>query len=225
MATLRKELARWFGVLILSGTLPAQFHLGSRNAAPPVTPQFDYYVLSLAWAPEFCAQPGEAGANPRECASGRGIAFVVHGLWPEAREGKSAESCGPPKTVSKALVNDLLPYMMSPGLIQHEWATHGTCTGLTQDDYFTKVLLARAALQIPVQITSITGTETESPSQIEAQFQGSNPAFPPGAFRAACRSGAFTEIRACFDKGLKARACTASAGECTSPTVTLLPPR
>jgi ribonuclease T2 len=246
MATLRKELAWRFGVLsgsrraktaslalILSGTLAAlfgQFHLGSRTAPAPVSGQFDYYVLSLSWAPEFCAQPGEAGANPivnnpRECASGRGIAFVVHGLWPESREGKSPESCGPAKTVSKRLVNDLLPYMLSPGLIQHEWATHGTCTGLMQDDYFTKVLLARSAVQIPVQITSITGTETESPSQIEEQFEGSNPVFPPGAFRTACRSGAFTEIRACFNKGLKARACTASAGECTSPTLTIRPPR
>jgi ribonuclease T2 len=115
--------------------------------------------------------------------------------------------------------------MPSPSLIQHEWATHGTCTGLTQDAYFTKVLLARSAVQIPVQVTSISGTETESPSQIEAQFEGSNPAFPQGAFRTACRSGAFTEIRACFDKGLKGRACTASAGECSSPTVTIRPPR
>jgi len=237
MATLQKELARWFGVgwsglvsgtlfaLIFSGTLLAQFHLGSRNNPAPVSGQFDYYLLSLSWAPEFCAQPGEAEANPRECASGRNVRFVVHGLWPEAREGKAPESCGPTKPVAKGLVNGLLPYMPSPALIQYEWTTHGTCTGLTQDEYFTKVLLARSSVQIPVQISSITGTETESPSQIEAQFEGSNPASPPGAFRTACRSDAFTEIRACFDKGLKARVCTESAGECTSPMVTIRPPR
>jgi ribonuclease T2 len=233
MVSLRQELAAGLGVvtggllaLILSGTLLAQFHLGSGSTPPPaVSANFDYYILSLSWAPEFCAQPGESAANPRECASGRGTAFVVHGLWPQSREGKSPESCGPSKTVSKGLVNDLLPYMPSSALIQHEWTTHGTCTGLTQDAYFTKVLLARSAVQAPVQITSITGTETESPSQIEEQFEGSNPAFPPGAFRTVCRSGALTEVRACFDKGLKAQDCTPSAGECTSPMLTIRPPR
>jgi len=200
-------------VLILSVTLPAQ----SRP--------FDYYVLSLSWAPEFCAQPGEAAANPRECPAGRGLGFVVHGLWPEASSGKSPESCGPSKTVSKGLINQVLPYMPSPGLIQHEWATHGTCTGFTADEYFTKILLARAAVQIPVQLSAITGTETESPNQIEEQFAAANPAFPKGAFRTSCRGNAFTETRTCFDKDLKSRACTASVGECASPTVTIRPPR
>jgi ribonuclease T2 len=187
--------------------------------------QFDYYVLSLSWAPEFCAQPGEAAANPLECAPGRRVRFIVHGLWPEANEGKSPESCGPSKAVSKGLVNDLLLYMPSPGLIQYEWATHGTCSGLNQDAYFTKVLLARAAVQIPVQLASIGTAETESPAQVEAQFAGANPSFPKGAIRTSCRNGALTEVRACFDKELRARVCTASAGECTAAAVTIRPPR
>lgn len=202
-------------ILALSCSLSAQV----RGAAG----QFDYFVLSLSWAPEFCAQPGEAASNPRECVPG--VRFVVHGLWPEANSGRSPESCGPVKKVSGGLVNDILPYMPSPGLIQHEWATHGTCTGWSQDEFFTKIILARAAVQIPVQITAIGQTETESPAQIEEQFAGSNPSFPKGAFRTACRGAALTEVRACFDKDLKARACTASVGECASATVTIRPPR
>ena len=209
----------------LAGALRAQFHRSTGNAPTAVPGKFDYYLLSFSWAPEFCALPGEATVNPRECASGRGTGFVLHGLWPEANQGRSPESCGPSKAVSKGLVNGLLPYMLSPGLIQHEWATHGTCTGLTQDDYFTRVLLARATVQIPVQISSIRQMETESPTQIEEQFAGSNPSFPKGAFRTACRNGALTEMRACLDKDLKGRACTVSAGECSSPTVTIRPPR
>lgn len=150
--------------------------------------------------------------------------FAVHGLWPEANVGKSPETCGPATKVPKGLVNQLLPYMPSASLIQHEWATHGTCTGLTVDDFFTKVLLARAAVQVPVQISSIAAVETESPTEIETEFAGANPGFPKGAFRTACRSGALTEVRACFDKNIKGLACTASAGECASPTVTIGPP-
>ncbi len=196
---------------------------GRRFAQP--TGVFDYYVLSLSWVPEFCSQAAEAAANPRECAAGRNQGFVVHGLWPQANSGRSPESCAPAKKVPRGLVNQLLSYIPSPGLIQHEWATHGTCTGLAMDDYFTKVMLARSAVQIPVQISAITVAGTESPGQIEKQFAGSNPSFPEGAFRVSCRGGALTEVRACFDKALKPRACTVSAGECRSGAVSILPPR
>jgi ribonuclease T2 len=204
-------------VLLAAGLCMAML-LVAQRAAP-----FDYYLLSLSWAPEFCAQPGEAAANPLECGEGKG--FVVHGLWPEANQGKSPESCGAAKSVPKSLVNDMLKYMPSASLIRHEWATHGTCSGLSQGEYFTKVMLARASVQIPVQISSLGQSTTESPGEIEAQFGAANPSFPEGAVRTACQSGKLSEVRVCFDKNLNALACTASAGECTTQAVTILSPR
>ncbi len=204
--------------LVLSGAIGAQ----ERVQAPGA---FDYFVLSLSWAPEFCDQPGEAARNPQECAPGRNIGFIVHGLWPEAVEGRSPESCGPAKSVSRGIVNSMLGSMPSAGLIQHEWAVHGVCSGMTQSGYFTSVLLARAAVQIPVQVSSLRETVRETPRQIEGEFEGANPAFPRDAFRIACRNGALTEVRACFDKSLKARACAASAGECTATSLTIRQPR
>ena len=209
--------------LALCVTVSAQFQKRAATSPSPA-PSFDYYLLSLSWAPEFCAQPGEAPANPLECGPGVAMKFAVHGLWPEANLGKNPESCGPSTKVPKGLVNQLLPYIPSASLIQHEWATHGTCTGLTVDDFFTKVLLARSAVQVPVQISSIGAVETESPTEIEAEFAAANPAFPKGAFRTACRSNALTEVRACFDKDVKPLTCTASVGECTSPTISIRPP-
>lgn len=147
--------------LALVATLPAQSRRS--RAETPVPAQFDYYVLSLSWAPAFCAQPGAASANPTECAPGRGIGFIVHGLWPEATAGKSPESCGTSRPVPKPVVNFVLRDMLSPGLIQHEWATHGICTGLSQFDYFSSIVQARSAVQIPVQITSIDNQIRESP--------------------------------------------------------------
>jgi ribonuclease T2 len=186
---------------------------------------FDYYVFSLSWAPEYCQQSGAAAANPLECATGRNIGFIVHGLWPEVSEGKSPEACGPATSVSRGIVNSMLPSMLSAGLIQHEWATHGTCTGMPVSAYFTTVLLARAAVQIPVQLSSLGETANESPEQIAEQFAAANPAFPRGAFRVACRNGALTEVRACFDKSLKPQACTARVAECPSASITIRPPR
>jgi ribonuclease T2 len=186
---------------------------------------FDFYVLSLSWAPAFCAQPGAASGNPAECATGKRIGFIVHGLWPEVTQGKNPEACGPASQVPKPVVNLILPDMLSPGLIQHEWATHGTCTGLNAFDYFSLVLQARSAAQIPVQITSLDSQIRESPAEIEEQFGSANPAFPKNAFRTSCPAGIFQEERVCFEKNLKARACAVSVGECTAREIVVLPPR
>lgn len=186
---------------------------------------FDYYVLSLSWAPAFCSQSGASIRNPRECAIGRGIGFTIHGLWPELTNGRGPESCGPAKPVPKAVEKIALPYMLSPGLIRHEWITHGSCTGLIAFDYFSDIIQARASVQTPVQLTSIEAPLSESPGQIETQFAEANPSFPRSAFRTHCIGRQFEEERVCFDKNLKPRECTPAAGECRAIAVTILPPR
>ena len=207
-------------VLALAATLMAQSSRSSAGAPAA----FDYYVLSLSWAPAFCAKPGEASRNPGECALGQGIGFVVHGLWPQAAAGKSLESCGNAGQVPKAVVSFALQYMPSSGLIQHEWTVHGSCTGVPPFDYFRSVVQTRSAVQIPVQLTSLTSEVRESAGQIESQFSVANPSFPTTAFRTSCPRGEFEEERVCFDKGLKPRACTTSVGECTFQAVTIRPP-
>ncbi|HEU5020503.1 MAG TPA: hypothetical protein VFT60_01385 [Bryobacteraceae bacterium] len=209
MTGLWKAYAAGFA-LVCAGLLAAQQQ-----------PSFDYYVLSLSWAPEFCADASQAAANPGECQSSKPRNFVVHGLWPEAEHGPSPESCGKAKKVAKGLVNDLLPYMPGKAHINREWATHGTCTGLSQSQYFTQLMLAHSAVQPPVQITSIGQTEKEEVFRIESEFAGANPSFPEDAFRVVCRNNALTEVRVCFDKDFKGRACPASVGDCKAGTITI----
>lgn len=223
MCVLRNSSAPIREGLILLGLTAALIAQSSRRSAPAPA-AFDYYVLSLSWAPAFCARPGEASRNPGECARGRGIGFVVHGLWPQAAAGKSPESCGNAGQVPKAVVNFALQYMPSPGLIQHEWTVHGSCTGLPPFDYFRSVVQTRSSVQIPVQLTSLTGGVRESAGQIESQFSAANPSFPMMAFRTSCPRGDFEEARVCFDKGLKPRTCTTGAGECALQAVTIRPP-
>jgi ribonuclease T2 len=203
--------------LLCAGVLTAQ----QQRVEGTASPSFDYYILSLSWAPEFCADARQASANPVECSPSKPMNFVVHGLWPEVEHGRSPESCGKAAKVSKGLVRDLLPYMPSEALIDHEWATHGTCTGLSQKDFFTRLMLARASVQLPVQITSIGQTEKNEVFRIESQFAGANPSFPGGAFRVDCRNNALTEVRVCLDKNLKARACPASVSDCKAGTITI----
>jgi ribonuclease T2 len=218
-----------------SGTTKPQATAPAPKTAPPGTPAepkaqpataaFNYYILSLSWAPSFCADAANAAANPNECAPGKHTGFVVHGLWPEADEGQNPESCGKATQVAKRIVRMMLPYMPSAELVQHEWATHGTCSGLTQSDFFTKVIKARVSVQVPVQLTGLEEPVNENPQQIEEQFASANPSFPPNSFRTSCSRGLFTGVRVCFDLDLMGRACTSNAGECTAETERILAPR
>ncbi len=197
--------------------------LAAGRAQRSVAP-FDYYVLSLSWAPDFCAAPG-GYKDPRECGPGRRLGFVVHGLWPQANQGRGPENCGSVSPVSAAIVNLMLNFMPGASLIQHEWRTHGSCVGVTADVYFASVRQARNAVSIPAAFTSLTQSTQETAAQIEAQFAAANPKFPTSAFRATCTRGELQEARVCFDRNLNPQACTQSAGECGGPAMTILPPR
>src|SRR5712675_205344 len=69
--------------------------------------QFDYYLLTLSWAPDFCALPG-GNKDPRECGKGRHVGFVVHGLWPQNNQSRGPENCGPASPVAQSIVQLML---------------------------------------------------------------------------------------------------------------------
>ncbi len=186
---------------------------------------FAYYLLALSYAPDFCSQP-QGVKDPRECGNGRHIGFVVHGLWPQGENGRGPEKCGNASPVSQSIIQQTLKYVPTESLIQHEWATHGTCSGLSAADYFAALRKARDSVSIPKDLDQPTQKLQLSPAQIESKLAAANPNFPKGAFRTSCyKDGELQEVRVCFNKDLSPRSCTASAGECTINKVTILPVR
>ena len=112
---------------------------------------FDFYVLSMSFQPEFCYQhrrdsfPG--CEKPQEFWRG---SLTLHGLWPSYTDGSWPSSCTNEK-FNPQTVDDLGPDRFQKlwpnvkssthgkelyGFWEHEWTKHGTCTGLSQDDYF-----------------------------------------------------------------------------------------
>jgi ribonuclease T2 len=199
-----------------------------RRRKPPADSggqEFAYYLLTMSYAPDFCAEPG-GNKDPRECGKGRHIGFVVHGLWPQGESGRGPENCGTASPVSQDIIRTMLNYIPTESLIQHEWRTHGTCSGLSAADYFAAVRKARDSVTIPGDLKQPTQTLHLSPADIEGKLAASNPSFPAGAFRVSCyRDDELQEIRACFDKNISPRPCTDSAGECRAGAVELLPVR
>lgn len=195
--------------------------LGAALVAAAPAADFSYYILALSYAPEFCAHPG-GRKDPRECGPGR-RPFVVHGLWPQNENSRGPERCGPARPVAASLVNAMLKYFPTESLIQHEWATHGTCSGLTPAEYFDAVRRAADSIRLPDDLAPRRAPVVISPQELELRIARQNPGIPPDAIRTACYpDGGLEEIRVCFDKNLAPRPC-AGLSECTRMAVRLLP--
>jgi ribonuclease T2 len=185
-------------------------------------PSFSYYLLSLSYAPDFCAQP-TGDKDPRECGNGRNVGFVVHGLWPQVEGGRGPENCGPARPVSQEIVRATLTFMPTESLIQHEWATHGTCTGLSAEVYFTFVGRARDMVRIPAELNAPARQLRLNPEEIVARIAAANPSFPREAFRLSCYSdGELQEVRISLNKDLTPRVYGSGGGSCRT-TVLIRP--
>ena len=184
--------------LILS-VLPA--HAFDEQSAPG----FDFYVLSLSWSPSYCEAAGDS-ANRQQCASGRPYAFVVHGLWPQYERG-FPKNCRTAERVPQSLLVSLLDIMPAPGLIIHEWRTHGACTGLNSETYFDTLRKARETVTIPPEYRRLTEYQSVEPDAVEQAFLGANPGLRRNGTSVSCDKRYLTEVRICMTKDLTFRAC------------------
>jgi ribonuclease T2 len=191
------------------------------NAANNTPGSFDYYLLTLSWAPEFCATQSSS-ASSSECDPSRHYGLVVHGLWPQNNDGSYPQHCGSSSPVASATVQQMITIMPSRGLIQHEWQTHGTCSGLSAQDYFAGIRKAFSALQVPAEYRAPAQAIAASPLQLEQKFADANHA-PASAFRVSCKGNDFVALEVCLTKDLNYRACGNDVRECRAPQVTLRP--
>lgn len=107
--------------------------------------EFDFYVLTLSWSPDYCAANGTR--DQQQCGSGKKLGFVLHGLWPQYKTGYPA-NCSTeklPLEVKQQFVN-LYP---SNKLYDHEWEKHGTCSGKTPAEYLGLSKKLKNAIAIP----------------------------------------------------------------------------
>lgn len=185
-----------------------------RKPASPEAGKFDYYVLSLSWAPNYCA--GHPADRSNECKSGGHVAFVLHGLWPQSNVGRPPLSCTHVSPVAAETVRHMMEYFPDRGMVQHEWQTHGSCSGLSAQDYFGKMEQAFTALKVPEQYRALDHSQKFSIKQIEKDFAEANNA-PVNAFRVSCYAGELVNVEACLSKDLQYQACTQSVHDCSTP--------
>jgi ribonuclease T2 len=184
--------------------------------------QFDYYLLALSWAPNYCAD--HPSDHSSECKIGGHKDFVLHGLWPQASSGPPPMSCSGASPVAAATVDHMLQFMPSRSLIQHEWEKHGTCSGLSAQDYFAQAEQAFTHVQVPQQYRSLSQEQQFAVPDLEKSFAEANHA-PVEAIRVSCHGRDLVSLEVCVDKNLQYRSCTQSVHECPVSQVDMRPPR
>lgn len=219
------------GMLLMTGceqqsqapAAPETVVTGARNV--PAGTGFDFYVLSLSWSPSYCEAEGE-DANRQQCAAARPYAFVVHGLWPQFERGFPEDCAGGQQDVSNQTLRTLYDIMPSAGLIRHEWRKHGTCTGLSQGDYFDVLRAAREKVVIPPEFGRLDAYRTLDPDAAESAFLKANQTLPPDGVAVTCDKRYLREVRICLTKALDFRSCPEiDRRACRLPKVVMPPVR
>ncbi len=109
-----------------------------------VSGDFDYYVMQLSYAPEFCRLNPDK-KNTTECTGN--FTLVLHGLWPQWIKPRGNQQypqyCSTEYTnVNVKEILQSVPNweVIAPeynDLAEHEWIRHGSCSGLSPVNYFT----------------------------------------------------------------------------------------
>jgi ribonuclease T2 len=168
---------------------------------------FDYYALVLGWAPTYCDSEGRLRKDA-ECNGQVPRAFVLHGLWPQYQNGWP-ENCHTATNpwVPGEVIGAMRDIMPSKSLVIHEYRTHGTCSGLDPEHYFSVARQLYERISVPPQFKA-TGNELRlSAEQIEREFLAANPWLKPDMISVSCRKGDLLDIRVCFARDLAPRSC------------------
>jgi ribonuclease T2 len=135
---------------------------------------------------------------------------VLHGLWPQYERGWPERcSTDEPRDVSEANMAAALKLSPSRQLVQHEWEKHGTCAGLSQDDYFAAATLAVESVNVPKTYRAPAQPMVTTPNAVRRAFLDANRSIPNDGLSATCSRNQLAEVWVCLDKNLTPRSCSA----------------
>lgn len=174
--------------------------------AQDVAGEFDYYVLSLSWSPNWCALEGDSRRSA-QCDSGKALGWVLHGVWPQYERGWPADCRHNFRNPSRADTLAMADIMGTSGLAWHQWNKHGSCSGLSPQDYFALSRRAYDSITRPAVFRQLQNPVTLPASVIEQAFIRDNPELHPDGITITCRAGRIQEARICLTRTLEPRRC------------------
>jgi ribonuclease T2 len=166
--------------------------------------RFDYYAVAMSWSPSWCA----TNHDPGQCASGRRLGFVLHGLWPQHDTGYP-QHCSTEKLTPR-LQDQVAPLFPSPRMAGHQWRKHGTCSGLDPAAYFALSARLKGQLVIPPAYREPAQPVRTTARDFTQSFRAANPGLASDSVLPFCSAGGrfLRELHACFDKAGRSRSCS-----------------
>lgn len=185
------------------------------------TPDFTFYIFASEWAGTVCQQ--------QTCIYDQGAVsnfWNILGLWPS--DGKQdVIYCPGPKyypNILSGLGPELVQYWSglyssADALYAHEWAEHGTCTGMDQLDFFSLVLQLAKIIDLYSALTKhgITPGGTYQCSDFATAI---NAEYGVKGFILASQSGEINTIELCLGKNLQVQECPSEIVSICSGSVT-----
>ncbi|GAA6181463.1 ribonuclease T2 [Shimia sp. NS0008-38b] len=168
--------------------------------------EFDYYVLALSWSPNWCAIEGDAKQSP-QCDPSEDHGWVMHGLWPQFHRGWPSYCTSAERNPPRHVTNSMADIMGTSGLAWYQWKKHGTCSGLSGEDYFATARAAYNSVTRPAVFRKLKDTVTLPAAVVEAAFLKANPTLEPDMLTITCRDGFIQEARVCLSKDLSPVPC------------------
>ena len=184
-------------LLVLAGPLAAE---GERPG------DFDYFVVSLSWSPNWCLREGDARGS-EQCGPGSGHGWILHGLWPQYHRGYPSFCQTAQRPPSRGMTAAMADIMGTSGLAWHQWKKHGSCTGLSAPAYYALSREAYARIRRPAIFRDLKREVVLPAAVVEAAFLEANPGIEADGVTITCRDGAIQEARICLSKSLTPVPC------------------
>lgn len=184
--------------------------------APPLAAEgeragdFDYYVMALSWSSAWCKEVGDRRRDP-QCEAGRGLSFVLHGLWPQYEQGWPSYCRSAERDPSRRETAAMAAVMGGSGYAFYQWKKHGRCSGLSAAAYFDTARQAYEKVVIPPVFSQLKQRLSVPAEVVEAAFLESNPGLQRDQITVTCKAGLIQEVRLCLGKDLQPRRCGADS--------------
>lgn len=168
--------------------------------------EFDYYVLSLSWSPNWCALEGDARGSD-QCDARHDHGWILHGLWPQYHRGWPSFCQSPERPPSRGMTAEMADIMGTAGLAWHQWTKHGTCSGLSAPAYYALSRAAYGRVVRPEIFRRLDRAVKLPAAVVEEAFLKDNPGLEPDGITITCKEGHIQEVRVCLSRDLSLVPC------------------
>ena len=167
------------------------------------------YTLALTWSPRFCRDA--RNKTGLQCGQGR-FGFTLHGLWPDGEGRQWPQYCRPVALLPESVIRRNLCATPSVQLLQHEYAKHGSCMGVSPAQYFGQATALYRRLRYP-DMAALSRQQGLTAGRFAAAFARANPGIAPDMMRiTADRRGWLDEVWLCMNRQLRYARCPAHQG-------------